>query len=114
MLTRVKKMWDEYRHMNYLKLHGGVDPCVALRTRIAEVEKENERLSYNMSVFVKSYRATRKNLAEVEKERDGLKEELEATDRLCDIYFEIAADEIGEDAVRERRDEAIELLCGEE
>lgn len=44
MLPRVKKMWDEYRHMNYLKLHGGVDPCAELRARIDEVEAQNRCL----------------------------------------------------------------------
>ena len=38
MLPRVKKMWNEYRHMNYLKLNGGVDPCEALRARVARLE----------------------------------------------------------------------------
>ena len=43
MLPRVKKMWDEYRHMNYLKLNGGEDPCAAIRLRAEQAEAKLAR-----------------------------------------------------------------------
>ena len=44
MLPRVKKMWDEYRHRNYLKLNGGEDPCAAIRLRAEQAEERCKRL----------------------------------------------------------------------
>jgi len=53
MLPRVKKMWDEYRHMNYLKLNGGVDPCAAIRARLAEVEAQRDGLKTHLQTLRK-------------------------------------------------------------
>lgn len=60
MLTQVKKMWDEYRNMNYLKLHGGVDPCAAIRARLAEVEAQNKRLAVTVRMLIWCVEDTKK------------------------------------------------------
>ena len=60
MLPRVKKMWDEYRHMNYLKLNGGVDPCAAIRARLAEVEAQNKRLAGTVRMLIGCIEDTKK------------------------------------------------------
>lgn len=44
---------------------------------------------------------------EMEVENARLREEIDAARKVCEVYFEIAADAIGEDAVRTKRDAMI-------
>lgn len=45
--------------------------------------------------------------AAVEEEREACAKIMKAAEQLCEVYFEIAEELIGEDEVRKRRDEKI-------
>lgn len=67
MLPRVKKMWDEYRHMNYLKLNGGVDPCAAIRARLAEAEAQRDGLKETLELVTSLW----PSMEEIDDDRSG-------------------------------------------
>ena len=44
LLEKIKSSLRIWMHINFLKVNGGVDPCAALRARVARLEEHGTKL----------------------------------------------------------------------
>jgi len=87
--NKIKQVLENYR----IGSHSLNDACGNIELIISDklLEATNDRTAENCCTEFKQYQASQIKLAK----------------KLCEIYFNIAAAEIGEDEVRRRRDEII-------